>query len=75
MLEKEKERISNNKFKVKTAYLEGYPQTELIKFINNKKIDLVVVGSRGWGKWKGAILGSISQFLATSSNIPVLIIK
>ncbi len=37
--------------------------------------DLLVVGSRGHGGFAGALLGSVSQHLATHSPCPIVIIR
>ncbi len=39
-----------------------------------RKVDLVVMGSRGAGGIKGALLGSVSQKVLTDSRVPVTIV-
>ena len=39
-----------------------------------KKVDLVVMGSRGAGGIKGALLGSVSQKVLTDTRVPVTIV-
>jgi nucleotide-binding universal stress UspA family protein len=36
---------------------------------------LVVVGSRGHGELSGLLIGSVSEFLATHANCPVVIVR
>nr|GMD44331.1 Adenine nucleotide alpha hydrolases-like superfamily protein [Ipomoea batatas] len=38
-------------------------------------VDLVVVGSRGLGQIKRAVLGSVSDYCAHHARCPVLIVK
>ena len=61
--------------KAEYVYCEGYPPAQIIKEAKRRNADIIVVGSRGMGKWKGAMLGSVSRTLATISRIPVLIVK
>jgi nucleotide-binding universal stress UspA family protein len=67
--------IKKKRFKVKYEYLEGYPPNQIINEAKRKNADIIVVGSRGMGKWKSSVLGSVSQTLAVISKIPLLIIK
>jgi nucleotide-binding universal stress UspA family protein len=47
--------------KAKWMVVRGNPAEEIVKFAKNKNIDLIVIGSRGFGKIKGLILGSVSN--------------
>ncbi len=53
----------------------GNQAWEITEFANYKKFDLIVMGSQGLGKMKEAFLGSVTNFVAHKSKIPVLIIK
>ncbi len=37
--------------------------------------DLIIMGSRGLGGFRGLMLGSVSQAIVTTSKVPVLIVK
>lgn len=67
--------IKRKGFSADYAYREGYPADEIIKESKKSKADIIIAGSRGMGKWKGSLLGSVSQSLAIRSQLPVLIIK
>jgi nucleotide-binding universal stress UspA family protein len=69
------EHIKKKGFKVYYRYTIGYPPNEIVKEAKSKKADIIVVGSRGMGKWKGSVLGSVSQTLTVISKIPLLIVK
>jgi nucleotide-binding universal stress UspA family protein len=48
-----------------------------VKIAHNKKdkFDLIVMGSRGRGAVKELFLGSVSNYVVHTSNIPVLLVK
>ena len=50
------------------------PATEIIKLIDQRDYDLVVVGNRGLSGFK-EYLGSVSHKLLHASKIPVLVVK
>lgn len=58
---------------LKTAVVEGQPGPTLTE--ESKTASLIVVGSRGHGEFAGMLLGSVSEFLATHSYCPVVIIR
>lgn len=45
----------------KSAVFRGDPAEEIIKFAKTNDIDMIVIGSRGLGKIKGLLLGSVSS--------------
>jgi len=47
----------------------------ILKVADAEKADMIVMGSRGLGIFKGAILGSVSQKVVEESKIPVMVIK
>ena len=53
----------------------GNASWEITEFANYKKFDLIVMGSRGFGKIKEAFLGSIANVTVHKSKIPVLVVK
>ena len=58
---------------VRTAVEEGNPAEVLIKL--SKDADLMVVGSRGHGGFKGMLLGSVSQHLVAHAECPVVVVR
>ncbi len=67
--------IKDKGFNSSYVYMDGYPPDQIINAAKKQKADIIIIGSRGMGKWKGAVLGSVSQAVAIKSKIPVLIIK
>jgi nucleotide-binding universal stress UspA family protein len=54
---------------------EGDPPAELLRLAGRHRADMIVVGSRGLGALAGALLGSVSRWLVTHSDLPVLVVK
>jgi nucleotide-binding universal stress UspA family protein len=52
---------------------EGAPNLMLLQAAGNA--DLLVVGSRGYGGWKGLLLGSVSTQSVTQSPCPVAVVR
>jgi nucleotide-binding universal stress UspA family protein len=61
--------------KVKTAIGTGDPATSILGFAKRRKVDMIVVGTRGLGKLKGAILGSVSRKITNNAETSCLIVR
>lgn len=61
--------------KVETAIGTGDPATAILGFARRRKADMVVVGTRGLGKLKGTVLGSVSRKIADSAETTCLIVR
>ena len=55
--------------------LIGKPATEIVKFAEKAKVDLIVMGSKGMGGFRGKVLGSVANSLVHESKVSVLIVK
>lgn len=55
--------------------MEGAPARLIIEFSSERDASLVVLMSHGRGRFKRAILGSVTDELIRSSSIPVLVIR
>ena len=53
----------------------GRPVEKILAFCQEIQPDLVVVGARGLGGIKGAVMGSLSTALLENMTCPILIIK
>jgi nucleotide-binding universal stress UspA family protein len=59
--------------RVTTTPAEGHPAEVLMQ--KAAGAELLVVGSRGYGRIFGALLGSVSQYVAAHAACPVVVIK
>jgi nucleotide-binding universal stress UspA family protein len=68
--------IANQKgLTVKTFLIQGNPASAILDYDKKEKFDLVIMGSRGLGKFKELILGSVSSKIVHHSPCPVLLIR
>lgn len=56
-----------------TELLEGSPAKAILDLARSRDVDLIVVGSRGLGAVKGALLGSVSSEIVHHADRPVLV--
>ncbi len=61
--------------KVQTAIGTGDPATSILGFAKRRKVDMIVVGTRGLGKLKGTILGSVSRKITNNADASCLIVR
>jgi nucleotide-binding universal stress UspA family protein len=55
--------------------LEGPPAEAILRVAEIRKVDLIVMGTRGLGQLKGLLLGSQSQKVLTHAQCPVLLVR
>ncbi|MBI3640337.1 MAG: universal stress protein [Thaumarchaeota archaeon] len=53
----------------------GDTKYDIVEFANDKKFDLIVIGSRGFGPVKEMLLGSVTNSVVHKSKVPVLVVK
>lgn len=59
----------------RTVFRQGDPGDEILKFIREQGVDLVVVGSHGRTGFRKFLLGSVSAKIVNEAPCPVLVIK
>jgi nucleotide-binding universal stress UspA family protein len=60
---------------VDTVCLNGPAGDEIAAHAKKKKLDLLVMGSHGYGAVKAAVLGSVAQRVAAHCATPLLLIR
>ena len=58
-----------------TKLLQGDPGSVILDFTEKEKCDIIIMGSRGMGKFKELVLGSVSSKVLHHSSSPVMVIR
>ena len=61
--------------RIQTAIGSGDPATSIAGFSRRRKIDLIVVGTRGWSKIKASAMGSVSRKLLDLTDTNCLVVR
>ena len=75
ILEKAKGICSRKKVGVEIKVVVGDPRNVICDQVDKLQVDFLVVGSRGKGSLKRALLGSVSDYCAHRAKCPVVIVK
>lgn len=75
ILQKALETVGEIPGEVDTEILEGSPAEAIMDVANTREVDLIVMGSRGFGRLKGLLIGSQSQKVVQHALCPVLIVR
>ena len=59
----------------KITILKGAPGPEIIRYANEQKVDILVIGSRGLNGLQEMVLGSVSHKVMKRVHCPALIVK
>jgi nucleotide-binding universal stress UspA family protein len=60
--------------KVRAFVKNGQPARTIVQFAEERKADLIVVGSRGLGDIEGYLLGSVSHKVTSLADCPVMVV-
>jgi nucleotide-binding universal stress UspA family protein len=58
---------------VETRVLEGEPGPTLCAFAEEASANVIVLGTRGRGRFKRALLGSVSDYVVRNASCPVVV--
>jgi len=75
-MEETKERIQKKYgIKVEVTVTSGQVHSEIIRFSEKEKVDLIIMGTHGVSGYKELFMGSNAQRVVTLSDVPVLTIQ
>ena len=75
-LEEEAERLRSSGGKVAETHLRaGDPDKEIVKLSEELDVGTIVIGSRGLGALKRALMGSVSESVVTHAHCPVFVVR
>ena len=60
---------------IKTAVAEGDPAERIIDYAKDHDVDIIVIGSRGLGTFKGLLLGSVSNKVTHRADRTCVIVR
>jgi nucleotide-binding universal stress UspA family protein len=69
------ERAQERDIPAQAELLIGHAAKQILRLARDIDADLIVVGSRGLGRVKSAVLGSTSREVLTKADRPVLIVR
>ena len=61
--------------KVQTAIGSGDPASSIIGFASRRKIDTIVIGTRGHGKVKDFLMGSVSRKITNNADVNCFVVR
>ena len=61
--------------RVEEELLEGPPAEAILAVAQQRRADLIVMGSRGLGDFEGLVLGSVSHKVIHSAACPVMVVR
>jgi len=61
--------------KIESVIGTGDPATAILSLAKRRKMDMIVIGTRGLGKLKGTILGSVSRKVVNNSETSCLVVR
>ena len=75
VLERHAERLRAQGIAVETVVREGYPATVIQEEADERRADLIVIGTRGLTGLKHLLLGSVAERVVQKAPCPVLTVK
>ena len=63
------------KVNVVSILLEGHPATELVRYAEEEKMDIIVMGTVGRTGLDRLLLGSVAENVLRHSKIPVMVVR
>ena len=66
-------KLTNDKIKFTYDFGFGVPHSEIVKYAENNKADILIMGKRGMGLFETNLTGSVTNKVIQSSSVPVLV--
>jgi nucleotide-binding universal stress UspA family protein len=60
---------------IETTVIEGDPSERIINYAKDHDVDIIVIGSRGLGTFKGLLLGSVSNKVSHRADRTCVIVR
>ncbi|MCE2404846.1 MAG: universal stress protein [Dehalococcoidia bacterium] len=67
-------RLRDEGANAETAVVEGYAHEKILEYARENGIDLVVISTHGYGGFKRMLLGSVTDRIIRSGEVPVLVL-
>lgn len=75
LLSEAADRARKNGLTSETKLLEGHADTEIVRFAEAEKIDLIVLGAYGHNRIREFILGSTTSQVIRKAKVPVMLVR
>lgn len=75
VLDKCKQMAEKSGVRIETVIAEGDAASNIVGYAHKEGFDLVIIGSRGLGRFKEMVLGSVSNKVLHHTKTSVLIVK
>ena len=75
ILERCKEMADKSGININTVLIEGDPASKIIGYSEMEKFDIIIMGSRGMGKFKELIVGSVSNKVLHHAKCSVMLVR
>lgn len=75
VLDKCKQKADEAGVKLETVIAEGDPASNITGYAHREGFDLIIIGSRGLGRFKEMVLGSVSNKVLHHAKCGVLVVK
>jgi len=59
----------------KVILRKGHVANQILRFADDYKPSIIIMGSRGYGKLRGTLLGSVSQAVSSYAKCSVLLVR
>lgn len=75
VLEQAKKYAADNGITATTHMKQGHAGSEVVTLASTEKIDLVMVGSHGKSQADRILIGSVSTYVVTHSNVTTMVVR